>query len=155
MIELLVVIAIIGILATIAFIAFGGATKKARDTKRKAELSQIGRFLQASQCYIPDSGPGEYDLADLAAELKNKYPQYANFAQLPKDPKTGNDAITNYKYILSADSAHCILYANFENANEPVTLPLLSAPTAGGGTGVLKASSAGWNGSDIFYQIGK
>jgi prepilin-type N-terminal cleavage/methylation domain-containing protein len=156
LIELLVVIAIIGLIASIAFIAFGGVTKKARDTKRKAELSQIGRFIQASSCYVPDGGPGEYDLADLMNEFKIKYPQYASYiSKVPKDPKSGSDTISNYKYILSADGSKCALIANLENVDELVTLPSLTEPTAGGGTGVLKALAPGWNSSDKYYQIGR
>jgi hypothetical protein len=112
--------------------------------------------MQASQCYVPDGGPGEYDLADLVAELKNKYPQYASaVAKAPKDPKTGSDAATNYKYILSENGQSCALFANLENTDEKVTLPALNIPTAGGGTGVLKAAAAGWNGSDKYYQISR
>jgi len=50
LIEALVVIAIIGIIATIISVSLFGARDKARDTKRKAEVSQIGRFLTLS-CY--------------------------------------------------------------------------------------------------------
>ena len=154
--EILVVIAVIGVLATIVYVSLGGATKKARDTKRKAELAQIGRFIQASQCFVPDSGPGEYDLADLIPELKSKYPQFASaMSKAPKDPKTGSDSATNYKYILSDNEQQCAFYANLENADEKVTLPALSSPTAGGGTGVFKAAGAGWNGSDKYYQISR
>jgi prepilin-type N-terminal cleavage/methylation domain-containing protein len=41
LIELLVVVAIIGLLATVAVIAFSGVSKKARDAKRLADMKQI------------------------------------------------------------------------------------------------------------------
>lgn len=154
LVELLVVVAIIGILATIIMVSLSSATGKARDAKRKTELAQIGRLLSSGSCYLPNAGAGDYDTADLAAELKVKYPQYAQYAALaPKDPKTGNDTKSNYRYVVSNGGQKCALYANLENASEPVTLPSLSAPTAGGGTGVLQASSAGWNGTDRYYQV--
>ena len=92
LIEILVVIAIIGVLASVAFVALGTVRLKARDTKRKVDLSQIGRLLSASTCYLPDTGAGDYDLIDLVSELMAKYPQYAQYASsLPKDPKTGSE----------------------------------------------------------------
>ena len=46
LIELLVVIAIIGILATIASISMGNARKKARDSKRLADVNQMKTALE-------------------------------------------------------------------------------------------------------------
>jgi len=154
LIELLVVIAIIGILAAIIFVASGSATGKARDARRKSDLGQIGRYLAGSDCYIPNAGAGDYDITTLVPELQAKYPQYSNFIQAPKDPKSGSDTQSNYHYLV-VDTSHCVLYANLENENEPITLSSLTAPTAGGGTGVLHATNTGVNGTNIFYQIGK
>ena len=152
LIELLVVIAVIGLLAAVAAVSLGGVRDKARDTKRKNDLDQIGRFL-AFGCLMPDSGAGEYDLNDLLLEMKNKYPQYAN--NIPaniRDPKTGTDAISNYKYIINDDN-NCVLYANLENEKEDVTIPAISQPTPGGGKGIFEAPAAGWNGSRKYFQI--
>jgi prepilin-type N-terminal cleavage/methylation domain-containing protein len=50
LIELLVVIAIIGLLATLAVVAFGSAQAQARDAKRVSDVqSIIGAFAQAEQ----------------------------------------------------------------------------------------------------------
>lgn len=155
LIELLVIVAIIGLLATIVVLAMGSTLKKARDIKRKSDLSQIGRFILSSNCYLPDTGVGDYDLKDLIPELTAKYPQYAQFAgALPKDPKTGSETAANYRYQATADD-HCAMYANLENENEAITLGGITAPTAGAGTGVLKSTNPGPNGTSIYYQIGK
>lgn len=153
LIELLVAVAIIGIIATLVSVSLFSSLKKARDAKRKSDLAQIGRILSAG-CYMPNAGPGEYDLIVLMEELKNKYPQYANFiSQTPKDPKSGTASESFYRYVVIEDGTKCVLYANLENINEPVTITGITAPTAGGGTGVLQASSPGWNGTDKYFQI--
>lgn len=156
LIELLVVIAIIAILGSILFVSLGGATKKARDVKRKADLSQIGRWLSASSCYLPSAGAGDYDILSLVEELKIKYPQLASYAsQIPKDPKSGTASEAFYRYAVTAAGANCALYANLEQDTEPVTLPNLTAPTPGGGTGVLQALASGWNGTNKYFQVGR
>jgi len=156
LIELLVVIAIIGIIGTVVFVSLGSARDKARDTKRKADLAQVGRLLSAGSCYMPDAGPGDYDTAALVAELVVKNPQYAQYASMaPKDPLVGTDSESFYRYVVSADGAKCALYGNLEIAQEEITLPDLTQPTPGGGTGVLRSSSVGWNGTDRYYQVSK
>lgn len=152
LIEILVVIAIIGILAAIVLAALGGARDSARDAKRKTEIAQIGRLLTFS-CYTPTAGAGDYDLAELVPELQTKYPQYASQIQnFPRDPKTGTAAASRYRYVVDG-AGKCAIYANLEHADEPVTLSTLTAPTAGGGTGVLEAPSPGWNGSPKYFQV--
>ncbi|MFA4834289.1 MAG: prepilin-type N-terminal cleavage/methylation domain-containing protein [Patescibacteria group bacterium] len=152
LIEILVVIAIIAILATFVTLAFSSTWAKARDAKRLNDLNQIGRFLSFG-CLTPETGAGEYDLNELIAKYKSKYPQYANF--IPKnirDPKTGTDSAANYKYIVSADNK-CVLYANLENDKQEVTLLSISEPTPGGGKGVFIAPASGWNGSNKYFQV--
>ena len=154
LIEILTVIAIIAVLAGVVVVATGGARLKGRDAKRKADLSQFGRVLQGG-CHMPTGGPGEYDLSIIVEELKAKYPQYANaMGRVPKDPKTGSDGDTGYIYTISADGKKCAFYANLEYEEEEVTLESLTAPTPGGGSGVLSASGpAGRNGTNLYFQV--
>ena len=152
LVEMLAVIAIIAVLGTLAFVALGGAREKARDTKRKADLSQIGRFLSGG-CIKPAAGDGTYDLADVVTELKAVNPQVAQYLpKTPKDPKTGTDTETNYKYIVSNNGRLCVLYANLEKDDEEVTLENFTEPTPGGGLGVFDSGTPGWNGGTKYFQ---
>jgi len=152
LIELLVVVGIIAILATLILFAVNGARSKARDSVRKSEISQIGQFMTLA-CYVPEAGAGEYDLAEIAQELKTKYTGFERmFKRTPKDPRVGTDAQTFYRYLVVDGGADCAMYANLENKNEPVTLPDFTAPTAGGGKGVFQAAEEGWNNSNRFFQ---
>lgn len=153
LVEILIVVAIIGVIGSIAMIFTGPARKRARDAKRKFELAQIGRFLAGSSCYQPTGGPGEYDLALLYNEITAKNPQIKQIiAKVPRDPHGGSDSETFYIYKLSADGKKCALYANLENENEEITIKGLTDPTPGAGTGVLKGSTEGHNGTKIYFQ---
>jgi len=152
MIELLVVIAIIVVISTLAMVFLGGARDKARDTKRLAELSQIGRFLTFG-CLVPAGGAGEYDLNELLSEFRVKYPQYAdNIPKNIQDPKTGTAAASNYKYLVDSNG-DCVLFANLELADTPVTIPGISQATPHGGKGVFQSSTTGWNNSTKYFQV--
>lgn len=153
LIELLVVVAIIGVLATVVTVALAPARRNARDTVRKVQLNGMGKFLLSSgTCYAPTGGAGDYDLKTLYDQAVAANPQLAQFmSSAPRDPKSGTDAQSGFRY--AYDGTHCALYANLENPEAPIDLPALTAPTPGGGTGVLKASALGPNGSDRYYQI--
>ncbi len=154
LVEVLVVVAIIGVLATIVTAAVMPALAKSRDTKRKFELSQIGRFFTGGACYVPNAGPGDYDLATVFGEVLAKNPQFAQMvSKAPRDPKGGTDQATLYRYAVSEDGQKCVLYANLENKNEPVTITSVTAPTPGTGTGVLRAAAPGVHGTDRFFQV--
>lgn len=153
--ETLIVIAIIGMLATIIIIALVGVRDKARDAKRKAEVTQVGRIFGVG-CYMPDGGPEQqYDLVPLVVELRVKYPEYSKFiSTIPKDPKTGTETESKYIYIVSTDGKKCAVYANLEYSKEPITLTI-TTPTPGGGTGVLEAEEPGWNNTPLYFQYSK
>lgn len=150
LIELLVVIAIIGVLAATVTAYVWDVRVKARDVKRKAEVAQFGRLITGS-CYLPEDGPGEYDLADYIAELTVVYPDTPErFPVLPQDPN-GTPAATRYIYIVDEEE-NCALYANLENLDEPITLPH-TEPTPEGGTGVFLGTNPGLNGTNIYFQV--
>jgi len=156
LIEILIAIGIIGVLATIVTVAALPALAKARDAKRKDALVQMGRLLSGSECYIPDGGARDYDIGDLYAEVIAKNPQYAQFvSSVPKDPKGGTFAVTKYRYLVNDDGSACVLYANLENDNEPVTISDISQPTPRHGTGVFEATTEGPNGSNKYFEVSK
>ena len=106
LLEVLITIGVISLLMTIVVASLLPARDKARDTKRIADLSQIGRFITFG-CFQPtggitSGGVTSIDFADLAAELLIANPQYSNFiSQIPQDPSSGSAAQTNYIYIVS------------------------------------------------------
>lgn len=147
------VISILGVIASVIIISLGNTRVKARDTKRKSDLAQIGRFL-AMSCYLPETGGSDYDLAEIINGVASRYPQYAQY--IPSnmhDPKSGTTAESHYRYVVTADGQTCALYANLENEEEKVTLNQINAPTPGGGTGVWQTADVGWNGSTKYFQF--
>jgi prepilin-type N-terminal cleavage/methylation domain-containing protein len=152
--EMMVTIAIIGILSTIVMLAVTTVTKRGRDAKRKSTVSQIGRFFAGENCFMPESGPGQYDVADLWLEIQSDNPQYAQFlATIPYDPLAHTSGTSRYGYTVSEDGESCALYANLEFAYEPTTLENLGGPTPGAGSGVLKGTADGPNGTPVWFQI--
>ncbi|MEK7649584.1 MAG: type II secretion system protein [Patescibacteria group bacterium] len=152
LVELLIVVAIIGVLATIIMPAILGTRAKARDVRRKAEISQMGRLLSVS-CFVPSAGSGDYDIAGIIDELKAANPRYASMiAEIPKDPGIGTDTQTHYRYIVDGSTRKCALYANFEGDSQVVTLSIVTA-TPGGGTGVFQSNTPGPNGGTRYYQV--
>ncbi len=114
LIELLVVISIIGLLASMAVYAFNVARVKARDVKRRADLTQISKALELafdkdSSYTQPESmctdtsyggfggcgaagGTGDWDAnSDLRDLITDGFMKV-----LPKDPI--NNTIYNYRY---------------------------------------------------------
>lgn len=119
LIELIVVIAILGILATIGLTSFQTSQMKSRDARRKSDLEQVQRALEA---YMNDYGnypaanAGGIDGFLWGGEMKDaKDTLYMK--QLPKDPR-GNP---EYCYLTVAATPYTYykLYAKLENSEDP------------------------------------
>ncbi len=94
LIELLVVIAIIGILSTLAIIALGSARQKARDSKRVADLNQIGKALEL---FYSDNNI--YPTL-ITAGQPIVFGSTTYLAQVPSNPTPRNEGnCGNYNYI--------------------------------------------------------
>lgn len=156
LIEVIVVVAVVGLLVGIATVSLGASKEKTRDTVRKSDVAQVGRFFTLG-CYVPQAGGGEYDLNQIIDDLIAKYPEQKKFIPAGQilDPILGTELESYYKYRVTSDGEHCVLYTNLENSTEQVTLEDIAAPTFGGKTGVFEATTEGWNGSKKYYQISK
>lgn len=114
LIELLVAISIIAILATIGLASYTSAQKRARDSKRKADLEQIRSALEmhrADENDYPTTAEG------LAALVTASYIQV-----LPADPKA-----SDYTYGYSSDGETYCLGALLE-ADETSTCGCSATP---------------------------
>lgn len=94
LIELLVVIAIIGLLATLAVVAFGNARKKARDAKRLSDIKQTSKAVELfydEYGRYPDSSDGNcaYDASFLTGGCLEALVTEGYFSKLPTDPDSG------------------------------------------------------------------
>lgn len=116
LIELILVAGIFGIFAIgiIAVMSPGNQYKKANDARRKADLSQIQRSLEA---YFQDNGiypaSNNYKIQDgTQIEWGASWAPYMNL--LPEDPSPSR----SYVYYASADGQTYVLYASLERAAE-------------------------------------
>lgn len=89
LVELLIVIAIIAILSVTAYVALGGQTGKARDSRRQSDLSSIQSALELH--FINNNSRYPLALADLNA---------VEMPTIPTDP--WSDA-TTYDYVYEVD----------------------------------------------------
>lgn len=130
LIEVLVASTIIAVLAAVGMVSYAQATKKSRNTKRKADLAQVQAALEM---YRTDNAAypiaTDIDIASgtLVTELKNK----GYIADIPNDPK--NDTThkywytgTSYTYCLSAnveETSSCTICTGNGSANYCVKQP--------------------------------
>lgn len=96
LVELLITVTIIGVLTAVAVVNFGGTNKKARDSRRMADLEKIRVALELNR-----QEKGVYPANAETALINNGYLQ-----AWPKDPKSGftysYSIGTSYTYTLSA-----------------------------------------------------
>lgn len=127
LIELLVVVAIIGLLSTVAAVAFNGSQVNARNTQRKANLVQIAKALEV---YYADNGGyppipngglggwygncttyGGYPDTGAGAWIPNLSPTY--IASLPHDVLTGKpNPSSSFVQCQTLPNGVCYLYSS-------------------------------------------
>lgn len=122
LIELLIVMAILGILATLGLGSFNSSQRKARDSRRKNDLTQVARALEA---FYNDKGA--YPVSNTGAIVCKtgggtcgwgsafEDDQSTNYmVELPTDPRP-----TYTYYYDSTDGLSYRLYALLENDQDP------------------------------------
>jgi general secretion pathway protein G len=116
LLELLIVIVIIGILALLIIPNITSAPKKARDTKRKTDITTVRKGLEEyfvnNNAYPSTGGTGTYqNIATALAPLTTgSAPIIKN---LPTDPKNSNPS--QYAYTYASDGTAYFLNACLEN----------------------------------------
>jgi len=127
LIELLVVLAILAILAGIGLSTFRTSQMKSRDARRKSDLEQVQRALEAymndHNVYPYSTSDGEIVVGsplvwDNRVEFKDDEKGTVYMKQMPQDP-TGNPPYC-YKTVPSPTPATSYqLYAKLENTEDP------------------------------------
>jgi len=128
LIELLVVIAIIGILSSVVLASLNTARGKARDARRKADLSEIRKALE--MYYDSYGGYPSSACPNIDYKIKNSLalePKLKQFlSTIPADPVTPGDCYNNQYLYISNRYIECdvgnnalattyVLYATLEN----------------------------------------
>ena len=109
LLELLIVIVIIGILALLIIPNLTSAPKKARDTKRKTDITTMRKALEeyfVNNNVYPDASDWQTKLTEGTAPLMKA---------IPADPKAGNPAMFTYTYTPAAGNTTYTLRACLEN----------------------------------------
>lgn len=112
LIELLVVIAIIGVMASLVIVNLSAANKKSRDSRRKADLSELRTALEL---YYEDNygypiQASEGDIANVAGAISPTY-----IKAMPTDPR-------NYPYLYQSDGDEYTVKAELENEDGQYTV---------------------------------
>ncbi|OGE76711.1 MAG: hypothetical protein A3C85_04310 [Candidatus Doudnabacteria bacterium RIFCSPHIGHO2_02_FULL_48_21] len=129
LIELLVVISVIGLLASVIMVSLNSARAKARDSRRKAELTQITRALELyydTYGGYPTSAWSNAN-ASVSYAVFSSLCNQTNFTQFmpdcPNDPKYPNVNCYNAEYVYISESfrnpgtlgKEYVLYATLED----------------------------------------
>lgn len=138
LIELLVVIAIIGLLSSVVLVSLNSARGKARDTVRKADLTQLQKALEF---YYHDNGKYPITNTDtwygyqttgcgVAGALSGAGGYIPNLAPtyiptLPVDPSRQFGGCSGYLYHSSTDGSS---YALLSHATGPESFPTVGQP---------------------------
>lgn len=122
MIEILVVVAILGVLASIGLFSFLPSLEKGRDARRKADLENLTKVLEAYNTdhgRYPDSVDGQIDCrgggstcpwgSQFVDEKNTVY-----MAELPTDPTTNE-----YFYYSDGSGTWYAVLARLENETDP------------------------------------
>lgn len=153
LVELLVVMVLIGILASLIAGSFVGATIKARDSKRKADIGQLQRALEA---YYNDYGVYPSSSNTVSSNIMvggsalgwGSAFQDANstlyMAQLPNDAK---QPTIQYFYVSRADHKAYQIFIHLENTLDPQLLS--STPPSAGNVCGTSACNYGVSSSNI------
>lgn len=126
LLEMLVVIAIIGSLTGLIATNFVGSQAKARDARRKSDLTQIqkaleffyndhGRYPNESSGRIAGCGGGSTSACAWGDPLQDGNGT-VYLDTIPEEQQSGKQ----YWYEVSADGLKYQLYARLENDNDPV-----------------------------------
>lgn len=137
LIELLVVIAIIGILSTLAIVALGSARQKARDSKRVADMSQVGRALEL---YYADNNI--YPTAITSGlPLNSPDGSKSYIAAVPANPLPRNDGNClnqDYVYVARGDNqGYTIYYCTGSATGQTKAGPNIATESSTNGDGSL------------------
>ena len=114
MIELLVATTILALLATIGIVSYTASSAKARDGKRKADLSQVRTALEMYRSQPPLlTYPSDETWDGMITTLNG-----ASYLSVPSMYDPQNDAPYVYSYTPSADNKSYSLCANFETSTQ-------------------------------------
>jgi len=138
LIELMVVIAIIGLLSSLVLATLASARKKSRETKRKADLVQLGKALElyynanngypttASVWFGTSANGGSKTTSGATAYIPGLTPTY--LGNLPLDPLKATTGWSGYNYKSDGTSYKLILSdvgpESFPASTEPFYDPI-------------------------------
>lgn len=139
LIELMIVVAILGILAVVGIGSYFSSQLKARDGRRKSDISQIGRALEAyandfgkypngSGGQIMGCGSGGSSACSWGSDFTASFNGSSQYymPKLPNDPAPG----AHYYYISDGQTyAICSTLENGEDQNYHSTVPTVNSET--------------------------